>query len=320
MFVSCFRPVFEAVVSSDDKRVPVGFSFACTDLPTQQSSLLSKGWEIDGDEHSQHQATHSLGDAEIIKLRNCAASLLFCLAACEADPLTDIEEANLRAAFDDLPGDRTYGVIQNLRFANLYSGGLSLEWSPALGSAISEAHFDLDFIDENYDLATHSGSAAFLQELSRTRIRARLLREVNEGPGHFEQTEPVGVEPIKAGRKCAISGGSYSRNGERPQLIIYAVGSQAGMQMSWDGWPGSDFPRVMSVAFGDQELPMMTEYQVDTPKLYAQIFSVNDHWMFDGMMRASEIIIGEGTQIAPLELPTGELYDAAIALRECVET
>ena len=256
----------------------------------------------------------------MIKLRICAASLLFSLAACEAEPLTEIEEANLRSAFDDLPDARAYGVIQNLRFANLYSGDLSLEWSPALGSAINEAHFDLDFIDENYDLATNSGSAAFLQDLSRTRIRARLLREVDEGPGHFEQTEPVGIEPIKVGRKCTISGGSYSRNGERLHLIFYAVGSQAGMEMSWDGWPGSDFPRVMSVAFGDQELPMMTEYQVDTPKLYAQIFSVNDHWVFDGMMRADRIVVGEGTQIAPLELPTGELYDATIALRECAES
>lgn len=92
------------------------------------------------------------------------------------------------------------------------------------------------------------------------------------------------------------------------------------MEMSWDGWPGPDFPRVIRVAFGDQELPMMTEYKVDTPKLYAQIFSVNDHWVFDGMMRANGIVIGEGTQIAPLELPTGELYDIAIALRECAET
>tara|TARA_B100000678_G_scaffold271727_1_gene260640 strand:- start:2457 stop:2573 length:117 start_codon:yes stop_codon:yes gene_type:complete len=38
------------------------------------------------------------------------------------------------------------------------------------------------------------------------------------------------------------------------------------------------------------------------------------------MMWANGIVIGEGTQIAPLELPTGELYDAANALRECTET
>ncbi|MBB3033546.1 hypothetical protein [Alteriqipengyuania lutimaris] len=60
------------------------------------------------------------------------------------------------------------------------------------------------------------------------------------------------IEAIKVGQKCTISGRSYSRNGERLHLIFYTVGSQAGLEMSWDGWPGSDFPRVMSMTFGDQ--------------------------------------------------------------------
>lgn len=256
-----------------------------------------------------------------VKLKFGARALLaitaLTLIGCEAEPLTPEQNERLERVFSDMPHERATGVVQNMRFSGYYEGDLSLQWSPALAQAINQVHFDLDFVEERYDLETDGGAAALLQDLSYTDIRPRLASELMVDPAPFIQTDPISIEATSNGRKCSIAGGSYSRNGEMLHLTFYKVGGQAGFNLNWDGWPSSNFPRIISVRFGEQTLPMMVEYDYSAPVVHASVFNVNDHWVIDGMKRATELEIGEGTEIAPLKIPTGDLYQAALALDQC---
>ena len=62
---------------------------------------------------------------------------------------------------------------------------------------------------------------------------------------------------------------------------------------------------------------MMVEYDYVAPVTRATAFNVNGSWVIDAMKRADEVEIGEGGEIAPFVLPTGELYDTAMALEAC---
>jgi hypothetical protein len=254
-----------------------------------------------------------------LRFRGAVSCLLsaFALTACSAEPLSQETTARLERVFAGLPEAQADGVIQNLRMANLYRGELSRDWSPELANAINEAHYDLDFVDERHDLATDGGAAGFLQDLSSAAIRPRLVSEVDEGPADFVQTVKPGAAAIRTGRKCSISGGSYSRNGEMLHLIFYAMAGQAGVEIAWDGWPEPTFPRLLPVRFGDQTLPMMTQYESADSIVRANIFNVNGSWVIEGLKRATEIEIGPEADIAPLVLPTGDLYAAGLAIDVC---
>lgn len=251
------------------------------------------------------------------KLRVIITLGMLGLAACSAEPLTPDVEGRLKKVFAELPDEQALGVVQNLRMANLHKGELSRDWNAQLANAVNEAHFDLDFVDEQYNLSSDAGAAAFLQDLSSARIRPRLVAEVDEGPASFVQTVTPGVAAIEIGSKCSISGGSYSRNGEMIHLIFYEIAGQAGIEIAWDGWPSSSFPRLLPVRFGDQTLPMMTEYEIAQSVIHANIFNVNGRWVAEALKRAAEIEIGPEAEVSPLVLPTGDLYAVAMALEQC---
>lgn len=245
--------------------------------------------------------------------------LALALSGCQAEPLSPQDEARLKRIFEEMPYDRLIGVIQNLRYGGLYQGELSPQWQPTLATAINEAHFQLDFVDGRYDLSTDSGASAFLQDLSQVAIRQRLATELMTEVPPFTVVAAPGTVARREGRKCIVSGGTYDRNGEELSIEFYQIGRQVGIEFNWDGWPSSNFPRYLTGRFGDQEVPLLVDYEWAFSTIHADIFNTNGFWITDAMKRANELELGVGSEVAPLILPTGELYQTAVALEECSE-
>lgn len=62
---------------------------------------------------------------------------------------------------------------------------------------------------------------------------------------------------------------------------------------------------------------MMVEYDRNAPTIDAWLFSENGHWITGAMRQANSIELRSGSEVAPLALPTGDLYQTALALEKC---
>lgn len=254
-----------------------------------------------------------------LQIQLCAASALasFLLVGCSPEPLTPEEESTLKLVYMTMPDHQAVAIKQNLRLTGLYQGELNLNFTPELAEAINQVHFDLNLVEQDFQLDSQSAASKFLQELASPSIRPRLVSELSTSPAEFVQTQPPSTELRREGRKCIVNGGTYSRSGEEISISFYKIGRQAGIELTWDGWPGATFPRLIPVAFDDMTLPMMIEYQRDAPTVRADAFNENGSWVIDAMRQGEKIEIGPDTEIAPLELPTGDLYQTALALEGC---
>ncbi|WP_373487978.1 hypothetical protein [Blastomonas sp.] len=118
---------------------------------------------------------------------------------------------------------------------------------------------------------------------------------------------------------CVIEAGEYDRHGERVRLSFYQQrGRIAGINIIWDGWPGGWFPRYLPIKFGDDVVPLVTEYQQETPLIEARLFNVNGGWVTDGIKRSNNIRI-EHKELGVIDLPTGDLYRTGKALTDCAQ-
>ncbi|ANU08692.1 hypothetical protein A6F65_02411 [Paraurantiacibacter namhicola] len=223
----------------------------------------------------------------------------------------------LDRVYTDMPERQAVAVKQNLRITGLYKGELDTAYSPALGEAINQVHFDLDMVDDRYQLDNAADASGFLQSLASTSIRPSLINDLSVNPAEFVLVEAPGAEASPDGRGCSVSGGTYSRSGELIALRFHKQNRQVGIEIVWDGWPSPVFPRILAVGFGDTGLPLMVEYEQDGPITNAYAFTDNGFWVTDAMKQADRLEIGPESDIAPLELPTGSLYQAAKALENC---
>ncbi|MEZ5708585.1 MAG: hypothetical protein R3E02_04250 [Blastomonas sp.] len=246
-----------------------------------------------------------------------ASGAFFALSACSAEPLTPEEEGTIKYVYMTLPDHQALAIKQNLRLTGLYSGELNADYTTELAEAINQVHFDLDLVEDRFQLDTEAGAAGFLQELASSSIRPSLINDLSVSPAEFAQIRPPGDTVERDGRECSIDGGSYSRNGEVVNLAFYKVNGQAGIELYWDGWPSSVFPQLLPVKFGDKTLPMMVSYERHGSAINADIFNVNGFWVTDALKQADGLEIGPETKIAPLELPTGSLYQIGLALEGC---
>ncbi|MCR2834353.1 hypothetical protein [Parerythrobacter lacustris] len=190
-------------------------------------------------------------------------------------------------------------------------------YAPELAQAINQGHFDLDLVEHRFQLDTEAGAAGFLQELASSANRPRLVDDLSVDRAQFVQTRVPGTVVEHEGSKSLVSGGSYSRNGEMVNLTFYKLQGQVGIELYWDGWPDVSFPRIIPVKFGNKTLPKMVEYERNGPAANADAFNVNGYWVTDALKQADSLEIGSETEIAPLELPTGSLYQTGLALESC---
>lgn len=246
-----------------------------------------------------------------------ASGAILALSACSAEPLTPEEEGTIKYVFLTLPEQQALAIKQNLRLTGLYSGELNANYTPELAEAINQVHFDLDLVDDRFQLDSEAEAAGFLQELASSEIRPRLIHDLSVSPAEFVQIRPPGETVEREGRKCTVDGGGYSRNGEIVNLTFYKIDRQVGIEFYWDGWPSPVFPRLLPVQFGDKSLPMMVSYERHDSAINADLFNVNGFWVTDALKQADSLEIGPETEIAPLELPTGSLYQTGLALEGC---
>lgn len=251
------------------------------------------------------------------KLAQLAPLLTITLMACSSDPLTPEEAARLQRVYAEMPQQSAVGVIKNLRYAGLYKGGLETNWSTPLAEAINEAHFELDYINEDYDLGTDAGAASFLMALSEVPIRQRFVDELSTPLPEFSRTIAAQQQASVDGGKCVIELGEFSRSGERLHVTLYSYGrSQAGLEVIWDGLVGGVFPRVIAVEFGDTSLPMNSSYEVKGSYLRANMFSTNGRWVTDAIKTATTIKF-QGDDFGEVVLPAGDMYQVGPKLEEC---
>lgn len=246
-----------------------------------------------------------------------ASGALLALSACSAEPLTPEEEGTIKYVYLTLPEHQALAIKQNLRLTGLYRGELNADYTPELAEAINQVHFDLDLVDDRFQLDTEAGVAGFLQELASSAIGPRLVDDLSVDPAQFVQVRAPGSAADREGSKCIVDGGSYSRNGEMVNLTFYKLQGQVGIELYWDGWPDVSFPRIIPVKFGNKTLPMMVEYERNGPATNADVFNVNGFWVTDAIKQSDSLEIGPETEIAPLELPTGSLYQTGLALEGC---
>ncbi|MFN3817370.1 hypothetical protein [Blastomonas sp.] len=248
-----------------------------------------------------------------------ALALSIMIAGCNADPLSPETSSRLERVYSDLPPERAVAVIQNLRSVGLYTGGLDTSWNPAIAEAINKAHFEIDYIDGNFDLATDGGAASFVTKLATIEGRAMLADALSYDLAAFTQVTAPSTTAQFKDDICFVEAGEYDRHGERIRLTVYQQrGRIAGINMVWDGWPGPGFPRYLPITFGEETVPLMTEYSQSLPITEARLFNVNGWWVTDGIKRSTNIRI-ENEDLGVIDLPTGDLYQTGMALTDCVQ-
>lgn len=254
------------------------------------------------------------------KLRFCAAALALAVSGCGPEPLEPEQAARIERIYQEMPVEDRQGVIRNLRFAGVYSGPLNTAWKPAFADAINEVHWELDFLEDQWNLSTDAGTSSFLDALANTRIRQRIESEVTSFDPTFKQVSASSMVAERRGRSCVVDGGTYERHGETLHLEFFRNAGLGGISISWDGATNADVPMLMSVKFGDTAIPLNRGADSqDRGPMNTDFVTTNGFWVTDGMRHSDRIVINLDEDLGPIELPTGELYQGAKSLSGCAD-